>query len=1638
MTCRLKYIDETKVINGGFTKDTNINVDGTGINLADYLTLKHVEVAKEFQNFTMFKLPQISRKSTVSDKFIKYFRLPIKSDFDGENRRKQLIEHINKINDDFNTIKPVIHVKELDFNGDKHNVIYIDSRPFADKYTSLEETDYEEEFDFDNYFSDLYKNKILSDQEQTFEEYVQDNSQKFSKVLENVRSRIFTFLSNPNEIESDSTRRSKNDLRKLMYQINNPEITDKMRIVDKFIKEAVNFSNDSFNRIRKGNTKFDSYKLRLEKILTNNGEFTIEEGRSIFSKQKLEDLSDLTREVEKIKNKLYIFNYLKEFQKEMIDNGIVDNIFELYNSFTVEKKVTALLKDNNFSSQDIEDFLTELYGTKYRDTDDFKKSVENQFFKKGITLEDTFIDSMRIEGKNKTFTETINEAVSNLNSVIEDTKELSLELVASTLYPYYLKGWTKETSTFNKSFQKNYDQFKASILLSQEKPGLINPWIAGGEQQDDDLTFSIAKTIFDNLRVQDTKTFVEAQDAYNKLKEIIDETNPVNSSKRLELEEKMIVDIHELDEESTVKGFSETLNGFKDIDDVTYEILESELDENGQAIHIKLKSVEGEDFWITKTNSFSFKWVKTITTKGLVHNFKYRNEIESKVFRMSVESEVARILSMLDSDQDNLLPTLTSSYHNILISKMKKLTDNGDNLDSLNDRNIIKNLLTAGYYSATETPSNNEKTVEALVELKKVSNNRSIFEEPFVKTRATRKWFYDNTYDSSVVAKFKKGEPYTNLEFMLDETMDNISIGEPYRLMAIKHGGKNKLLIEKQDGELEFILFEKNIDSGRYQFHNNNGEPILVSDIKNYYVKSGNLKETKFSKMSSEIYHEANMRDSQYARLYDFYIQKHKSFNSRLGVSELKHFKLPQIPKEQTLSIKQKLYNIVGDAKESINDFFEGESKIYVRDKDGNMLDKNGNITDDKEKADYYYYNRQDLDGYDSQRFVPKFTTRIKNQDNLETDLFISFMTFNDSVGKFHALYDVEPQMRMIRTIVGSNKGDFKLFTGREQIKGKFKPSKLGKFETEAATRTANNIIQMINHYVYGDEKVKEDWMGKNVNPQKIANLIKGLNAYQVLAFNWVASFTNLEVGIFNNFSTTYSNKEFEGINGHRFKLTQDNLRKGYTQYFSYLQEDMIDSAKTNFRGTSLYEKNPVTQLAVMFDAIKGNEVKVADRFENKNVFEKYLSKEGLFISSAIPEHMNQLPLMIAMMMSYKISDNFSLWDSFKAGSNEQKSVRFLDENGQDMIGTEQLENLLNDFMVKLSAVNSEAHGNYSKYDVSMLSRYALGGLALQFGRWIYPSFKARFVEGHYSKEVQDYVDRGYVRWYLKSLVSDTFTEYSFEWDEDKKFFENVREQILDKSKNAFLSSAEILLVNGLGKQLTHVLDKIPFVNLSERSEWIHDWLYGNKNDEEFITKFTKSEKLEQLENETDEEFKQRLDQAYERRKLALIRATWELTIIIGGILMGMSIAAFNDDDDDKSKVLMFLELQCKRFVSDVGIFAPSISPFGSWDFILRKLKDPFAITGQLEKNVAFLSQLLGFNITEGSLNFKFNDVYEKKGSGYEKGDSKLFKRFEKLVLSPYYQVIRLMNPQELENTLNLLNKNSIISGSSSNKEEDK
>lgn len=786
--------------------------------------------------------------------------------------------------------------------------------------------------------------------------------------------------------------------------------------------------------------------------------------------------------------------------------------------------------------------------------------------------------------------------------------------------------------------------------------------------------------------------------------------------------------------------------------------------------------------------------------------------------------------------------------------------------------------------------------------------------------------------------------------------------------------GAGKVLAKTFDGEFKFIEIplEAAYDlEGQFE------------DVEYIYQYSGYFKEKnkqfysdkRFESLQENFKTDSNL-ENYYYTLLDFY----KEGNNKRGqIHRLHYYELANITKTKTKDLKEYLNGTKQNLKDlNLLESIKFDDKVtgikqYTND-DGEViyLDDKGNETDKP-----HYYVLQDRFTEDLKVIKPKLTMTLP-ADEIETDLLTNITLMNIDAEKYDSKVKVGSTANQLKTILLGN--DAVGINKRTVTKGSMLRSAFKKAEFHAEQSTAA-LLSFVDNFVYEtNPDAKIDILG-GISTKKLVNKVKFLQAFQVLSFNITASITNVTIGQYNNLSLSI---------GQKYGMNKKAFTKAQRLYAENLIAMVGDYKKNNLLDKSLY-----TQLAFEFDAIQGSTEDGISISEDKTLREK-MGSDFLFMFSNIPEHYNQYVLMIAFLESYKIKNKNGGADATLQEFIIHKEGEFFEYNEQKFLEfgytKEEYETEIFNAKVKLRMLNKEAHGAFGQLEGNRLQNHYLFSLAWQFSKWMYSSYRARFRDDRFNDHAGEYDEEGYLKSFYKEVFRDLINlnkEYI-----DKGFLKTLKDNSLKENlnfaKDQLLYVGKGVLAQGVSfadslvKGIVNPANKYLNMNLKSLSDIqsISDLIYGENANEEKINR--------------------------------LKRAHVELTWFLMSSLFAMMLHALADDDDEDGFIVQNLDLQLQRFHTDLGFFLPFSGTTTPMERLMLKLQDPLSVERLASANLGLIKNLIGFEMSEEEgIDFYFNDRYKRKGSGYEKDDFKIWVRFKKTVIAPYWNVIKFLNPED-------------------------
>lgn len=467
----------------------------------------------------------------------------------------------------------------------------------------------------------------------------------------------------------------------------------------------------------------------------------------------------------------------------------------------------------------------------------------------------------------------------------------------------------------------------------------------------------------------------------------------------------------------------------------------------------------------------------------------------------------------------------------------------------------------------------------------------------------------------------------------------------------------------------------------------------------------------------------ANLTTTQKTILTKFLSLK-KRFDDLLPDNKVSRLKAIQIRKEGS----QRLSNIL-HSPSTLIDNIKGavESAIFEADDDDQLFG---------EKI------RKTITDFDNKEFMTLpilFTNRLKNADELSTDVFATLMQYSYMANTYSNMDQIIDPLEVGRSLIVDNQRKVKETRGNLEIVEQFKV--LGMDIKNPIYQNSSNIQAKLNDFfesqVYGrylkDQGVI-DVLGKKANVNKITSLILKGSSLAQLGFNYLANTANVLTGI--------GMQNIEAAAGEYFNAKE--LFSADKDYLAELKDFMPELS-------SRYKTNKLALFDELFDIrqnFKGN----LSHNQKKNWLHKLFGADVAFLGQECGDHWLYNRTAIAMAKRKRVLLNgkeMSLWDALKVENKFKGNdkIKTLNINSIKELNGSALN--VHKFTREVAHINQELFGIYNDEDSNAANRLALGRLMLQYRKWIKPSLNKRFKAGQYDVSVDKYTE-GYYRTLLR------------------------------------------------------------------------------------------------------------------------------------------------------------------------------------------------------------------------------------------------------------------------------------------------
>jgi hypothetical protein len=1513
-----------------------------------------------------------------------------------EIKKKQL-ELIRELNSEYDLdrtkLKSVIYPDSVKLSDGKviNNVVIIDVRV-------LEDANLDQPIDIDEddrrKVLESFLNPPFEPKDVTFEEFVSDNEKAkvlanmldtLSKKVENFQGNFTQYGKPINSQFSNTVYDKLNLLKFLSNKLKDEELAEQLFDLSSLIVTA----NNTLNGVKR---RFDQTKLKVEELKS------VENKDEFLKKQK--DIGEFFVELREVQ---HVLNFLSDFHLTTTKG---ENTWENRNLYKFEKGIQDIVAKqypNNTSKQNKE-FLTSIFSEAVKgDFTTVVAGLNTKFKQDDIIVSDLFDQVFQVfkdsKRENKSIIATIEESHQIISQLKTESAELQKEYLAEVISKEVNELYTPELVFESDQRVSNYatDSKIKKIIEGLNLP-LTVLQIKGVEIEQDNF--------FDFFR----KLLLTRQVPKDSVNEIISimESNKLNNKKAMFYASKDkikgLLTLADKDIDITDRMFEQRSQYDDVVLSTTAALVQKELMKGEMENKLSLQNSNK----LLKQIGLSISDVKrTEYEEQFQHEIVYLED-DDKLELATPEDIALRNFVELDgiNKTDPKLKykarrgnALVTEYNRGEFTAQKKvfestLQDRVNKIFDLIEKKQFNEVKDVNYTSFLEL---SYKAKDGNYYLKDQFNPEVQLEQDIKKSIQgyLRADFYsrnlkskENAIDTLIqkTTEFKelvsllndKGSSYFNY----NTNERRLKEGELVQMIDENKFTKTDLLDYVSKGTTLLVKIKEGED---YKFKtidltNASWKQLNVVSIFKY---SNNLqvpinKNPKWIELSKKLETDENM-----LKYYEHLLDKYKTGNNKLEGERLRHYLL-QVPKTESKTVKERIISGVKSVDTFLEDLKYKEANIepimVLNEETGEWVrgSKDGRILESDEPTEFK--TKQFLSGEINKRIKPTFTKPIPYEET-EKDLFLALHLFDASTTEYSKKRIAEPLVLTLATIF---KGDGVLNIQERKANVELFNKTLLQSGKTSSVKTATNSIKALERFMDSfiyDQMIK-DYNLAGVSSKQVTNFAKQTINFQLLSGNIIASTGNFLSGQTSNFLLSQ---------GKKFGLSEEVLGSAYKEYW---KENGKGTFIKDAAQTDITKQSKISQLILFFDAIKGEMLDLRSQVIPKNLVNKVFSYNTLFLSTSLAEHANQVPLMIAILKGTKVGKT-NLYEII-----EQKKGEFFEFNwekaGIDPNDIQTQKQILLKAHTTIESANFSAHGQYAKMSKSEIQGDSLLSMGLVLSNWIYPFLKTRYGKADFNRFAGEFTEDGYQRQFLRNIflrTNEAVADIRNHLKEDNSLKGYVKAIIRKEGIGAFTFG----LFEMVAKQAGFVADRATFSSLSKNSEKLNKWLYGDK--------------------EFDD---------YEKKRIALVRASSELTFFVGATLLGLYLHTLHDEDDEEvGNMIKALELFTARYANDTGQFLFASSPSSAIDFTLRKSKDPFAIARALDSNLSLFAQIIGFDITEDGVNFNIDDRYAKSGNGYEKGDLKIERKLMKSVFSPLYQVFRFGELDEQLNYTKMLNKNS-------------
>lgn len=535
--------------------------------------------------------------------------------------------------------------------------------------------------------------------------------------------------------------------------------------------------------------------------------------------------------------------------------------------------------------------------------------------------------------------------------------------------------------------------------------------------------------------------------------------------------------------------------------------------------------------------------------------------------------------------------------------------------------------------------------------------------------------------------------------------------------------------------------------------------------------------------------------------------------------------------------------------------------------------------------------------------------------DQIHPDLTQGLMAFTDMTHKFRVVDAISDNILAIENVLTNTT----FYENRRDAFGKI----IKTVEKKGVdSRTYKRFITYVQQIWEGDESMNKEMLDVIIN-----KAMKGTSAIG-MAFNWLGHIHNVVTGQINNTIDSFGDELYTRKANMRMKLEVNKAM----------------AAKAVQAGQLLGKSYKTPPAASKYEAFV-REFNMVEHMANSDPGKVGVLDWG-YGTMQLGEWVVQSRVGNAILDSIILTDpqgnEVSVYDAYEfevtTGKLTIKPGYKIQATGAEFNEKERLK-----IHNRIRETNKRIHGNYRDIDRTSIERYSIGKMVMQFHKWIYPAYKARFQRGKWDENLgaEGMYNEGRYRSagaFIRGLYNKTITLEQM-W---KGTMEDVSKMSAEDKKKFIREHFE------------GVISAEEYKNFDDKIKLIDNLIEAHKNTELFNRDTPEhraawNARLEELLKE-----KEQIEQAVEdmmfklleHRKKNIIKAAADLLyicILLGTFTLLKGIADdLPDDDPLMKKVTNWMMWEADRNQKEVSLFVPFVNLVEAYQLI----KSPIAALG--------------------------------------------------------------------------------------------